>query len=100
MTEFIVSEVIDGEPLRLRKAEDGAQNLRLDRPILLWILLTLVKWLSPHCKVTSLLLLAKDTFLAMGHFVAAWFSGSLFMPSALPVPRESRKTEPRAHKEK
>ena len=48
MTEFIVSEVIDGEPLRLRKAENGAKDFHLDRPILLWILLTLVKCLSPH----------------------------------------------------
>ncbi len=92
MTEFMVSEVIDGDPLRLRKAENGAKDLHLDRPILFRILLTLVKWLSPHCKVISLLLLAKGTFLAMGHSVAAWFSGSLFLPSALPVPRESKKT--------
>lgn len=73
MTEFIVSEVIDGEPLRLRKPEDGAKDLHLDGPIVFLILLTLVKCLSPLCKIRSFLLLRKGSIFASGKSVAAWF---------------------------
>ena len=66
MTEFIVSEVINGEPLMLRKAEDGAQNLRLDRPILLWILLTLVKCLNPLSKNQKFSFAAKRKHFCLG----------------------------------
>lgn len=34
MTEFIVSEVIDGEPLRLRKPENGAREVEIPSVLL------------------------------------------------------------------
>jgi len=73
MTEFTVSEVIDGEPLRLKKAGNEAKNFHLDRPTPLRILLAVAKYLGPLCKIRSFLLLRKGSIFASGQSVAAWF---------------------------
>ena len=73
MTEFTVSEVIDGEPLRLKKAGNEAKNFHLDRPTPLRILLAVATYLSPLCKIRSFLLLRKGSIFASAQSVAAWF---------------------------
>lgn len=91
MTEFTVSEVIDGEPLRLKKAGNEAKNFHLDRPILLRILLAVAKYLGPFCKIRGFLLLRKGSLFASAQSFAAWFVQKAI--SAFSTPRTEGEQE-------